>query len=222
MKVVAIIPAFNEATVIGEVVRRAKLNADVVVAVDDGSRDGTGDVARAAGAEVYTHAINRGLGASLATGIAAGLKLGGDILVTLDADGQHDPSEIPNFVRALEEKKVDAVIGSRLLKAEGMPFMRRMYNRIGNLVTFLLFGIWTTDSQSGYRAFTRHGASMLELKTNRMEVSSEFLKEIHDKKIKFCEIPCSVKYTDYSMSKGQSFFVGVSTLAKLILRRLMR
>lgn len=221
MKVVAVIPAYNEATVIGDVVRRAIEYSDLVVVVDDGSKDETGEIARRAGAKVYTHAINRGLGASLATGLAAGLKLGGDILVTLDADGQHDPSEISNFVRAIEEKKVDAVIGSRMLNAGGMPFVRRIYNRVGNLITYILFGIWTTDSQSGYRAFTRRGASMLELKTNRMEVSSEFLKEIHDKKISFCEIPCSVKYTDYSMSKGQSFFVGVSTLAKLILRRLM-
>ena len=124
-------------------------------------------------------------------------------------------------MRAIEEHQVDAVIGSRLLKAEGMPFVRRVYNRIGNVLTYVLFGIWTTDSQSGFRAFTRAGAERLELKTNRMEVSSEFLKEIHDKKISFCEIPCSVTYTDYSLSKGQSFSVGVITAMKLILRRLM-
>lgn len=232
MKVTAVIPAYNEASMIADVVRKTVLFADEVVVIDDGSKDRTGEIARVAGARVYTHAINRGLGASLATGIAAALKCGADIVVTLDADGQHDPSEIPNFVRALEERRVDAVIGSRFLEVDdppgressvraGMPFLRRVYNRIGNMLTYLLFGIRTTDSQSGFRAFTHHGASRLELKTNRMEVSSEFLKEIHDKHISVCEIPCRVRYTDYSMSKGQSFGVGVTTAMKLVLRRLM-
>lgn len=221
MKVIAIIPAYNEASVIGGVVLSALKYVDEVVVVNDGSTDRTAEVARHAGAQVYTHVLNRGLGATLATGIEAGLRRGADVLVTLDADGQHDPTEIPNFLKAIEEKQVDAVIGSRLLQATGMPFRRRLYNRIGNVLTYVLFGIWTTDSQSGYRAFTRRGASQLQLRTNRMEVSSEFLKEIHDKKISFCEIPCTVKYTEYSMSKGQSFSVGVMTAMKLILRRLM-
>lgn len=221
MKMIAIIPAYNEASVIGDVVRSALNYVDEVVVVNDGSTDRTAHVAHHAGAQVYTHVLNRGLGATLATGIEAGLRRGADVLVTLDADGQHDPSEIPNFLKAIEEKQVDAVIGSRLLEATGMPFRRRLYNRIGNVLTYVLFGIWTTDSQSGYRAFTRRGASRLKLRTNRMEVSSEFLKEIHDKKISFCEIPCTVKYTEYSMSKGQSFSVGVMTAMKLILRRLM-
>ncbi len=221
MKIVAVIPAYHEASAIAGVVRKTVSFVDEVVVVDDGSEDRTGEKARVAGARVYTHVLNRGLGAALATGIAAALKREADVIITLDADGQHDPAEIPNFIRAIEEKKVDAVIGSRLLGKTEMPPLRRIYNRIGNLLTYLLFDIRTTDSQSGFRAFTRRGAERLELKTNRMEVSSEFLKEIHDKKISFCEIPCSVAYTDYSMSKGQNLYVGVSTAFKLVLRRLM-
>lgn len=221
MKRIAVIPAYNEATVIADVVRRTNPFVEEVVVVDDGSTDGTGEAARTAGALVYTHVINRGLGATLATGIAAALQRGADVLVTLDADGQHDPAEIPAFIEAITTRGVEAVIGSRLLQSTGMPLIRRVYNRLGNLLTYVLFGVWTTDSQSGFRAFSRAGAMKLELKTNRMEVSSEFLKEIHDKKIPFCEIPCSVKYTDYSLSKGQSFRVGVSTAMKLVLRRLM-
>lgn len=221
MKTIAVIPAYNEASVIADVVRRAMLFADEVVVIDDGSSDRTGEIARTAGAQVYTHVINRGLGATLATGLAAGLKRGGDILVTLDADGQHDPAEIPNFVKAIQDRGVDAVIGSRLLHGEGMPLIRRLYNRFGNLFTYALFGVWVTDSQSGFRAFTKHGAKQIDIRTNRMEVSSEIVKEIHDKKLAFCEIPCTVKYTEYSMSKGQSFTVGIATAVKLILRRLM-
>lgn len=222
MKIVAVIPAYNEEPVVGSVVLAARPFVSEVVVINDGSNDRTAERALEAGAVVYTHVINRGLGASLATGIAAALNRGADVLVTLDADGQHDPAEIPKFVEAIESRGVDAVIGSRLLASkEHMPLRRRLYNYVGNVLTYLLFGIWTTDSQSGFRAFSRTGAKRLELRTNRMEVSSEFLKEIHDKRIAFCEIPCSVRYTDYSMAKGNNFFVGVATAGKLILRRLM-
>ncbi|MBI2485303.1 glycosyltransferase family 2 protein [Candidatus Uhrbacteria bacterium] len=221
MKIIAVIPAYNEASMVGSVVRAALPFVSEVVVIDDGSKDETAKRAKEAGACVYAHIMNRGLGATLATGISAALKRGADILITLDADGQHDPSEIPHFIRAIEEKHVDAVIGSRLLQKSGMPAYRRLYNWIGNAVTWALFGLWVTDSQSGFRAFTRAGASRLTLRSNRMEVSSEFIKEIRDKNISFCEIPCSVKYTDYSLSKGQSFFVGLSTAGKLLLRKLM-
>ena len=223
MKVIAVIPAYNEEQVIGGVVEKARRFVHEVVVVDDGSGDKTGASAGAAGARVYTHVVNRGLGATLATGIAAALSRGADVVVTLDADGQHDPAEIPRFVEAIQARDVDAVIGSRLLgRKDSMPLHRRLYNWVGNLVTYLLFGLWVTDSQSGYRAFSRHGAEQLELRCNRMEVSSEFIKEIHDKRIPFCEIPCSVTYTEYSMAKGQNLFVGISTAFKLVLRRLMK
>src|SRR3989338_6274277 len=126
MKVIAIIPAYHEASVIAGVVRKTVSFVDEVVVVDDGSEDRTGETARAAGDRVYTHVLNRGLGAALSTGMAAALKRGADVIITLDADGQHDPVEIPNFVRAINEKKVDAVIGSRFLGKTEMPALRRV------------------------------------------------------------------------------------------------
>lgn len=221
-KRVIVIPAYNEATCIHEVVIEARQVADAVLVVDDGSRDDTAAKAKAAGALVVRHAINRGLGGALGTGIAGAVKLGADAVVTMDADGQHRAVDARRIFERLEQGDTDFVIGSRLLPSEEagkMPMRRVLFNTVGNLLTFLLFGVWVSDSQSGLRGLSRKAASSLEIRTNGMEVSSEFIKEIKDKSWRFSEIPIPAIYTDYSMSKGQNFFVGVKTAAKLIIRR---
>ncbi|PIR47676.1 hypothetical protein COV06_02215 [Candidatus Uhrbacteria bacterium CG10_big_fil_rev_8_21_14_0_10_50_16] len=217
---IAVIPAFNEATQIAEVIQNTSAFVDCVVVVDDGSRDNTAQVARDAGAIVVQHPINRGLGATLGTGIKAARALGGEVIITLDADGQHLPSEIPLFIEAIKNG-YDAVLGSRMLELKGnMPFKRRVYQRIGNLLTYTLFGLFVSDSQSGFRAFSGAAADVLEIRTDRMEVSSEIVSEIRRKQFSWTEVPITAIYTDYSMSKGQSFGVGVKTAMKLILHRL--
>jgi glycosyltransferase involved in cell wall biosynthesis len=222
MKIIAIIPAYNEATAIGEVIDKTRPFVDEVIVINDGSPDRTAEVAQAHGARVYTHCINRGLGAAIGTGFAAALKHGADVAVTLDADGQHDPAEIPLFVDAINHG-ADFVIGSRMLtRLKGMPFHRKLATFIGNFVTFVLFGARVTDSQSGYRAFTRHALETIEIKTNRMEVSSELIHEAHAKGLHIAEVPIKAIYTDYSLSKGQNFFVGIKTLLKLVMRRIAR
>lgn len=218
--IVAVIPAFNEEGQIADVVRRSSGFADRVVVVNDGSADRTGEIARMAGATVVEHAINRGLGATLGTGIAAARKLGGEVIITLDADGQHNPEEIPLFVEAIRGGK-DAVLGSRMIEFKGnMPAIRRAYQRVGNVLTYLLFGLLVTDSQSGFRAFSGSAADVLEIRTDRMEVSSEIVSEIQRHKFDWGEVPITAIYTEYSLSKGQSFGVGVKTAIKLIMHRL--
>ena len=103
-----------------------------------------------------------------------------------------------------------------------MPFHRRVANTIGNLVTLLLFGAWVTDSQSGFRAFTRYAIEKIQIKTNRMEVSSELIAEAKRNGLKLVEVPIKAIYTQYSLSKGQNFFVGLKTVLKLVVRRLSR
>ena len=219
MKLVAIIPAFNEEQTIAEVLTRTRSFVDEIIVVDDGSSDRTAEIARGQGVVVVSHVINRGLGAAIGTGFAAAQKRNADVVVTLDADGQHDPQEIPKFVEAIEAG-ADVVIGSRMLTRVGMPWYRQIANVLGNIVTLVLFGAWVTDSQSGFRAFTKFAISKIEIKTNRMEVSSELIAESRHKQLTLKEVPIKAIYTEYSLSKGQSFVVGIKTFIKLIVRRI--
>ncbi len=230
MKVLAIIPAYNEASHIASVLEKTRPLVDGIIVIDDGSTDGSNHVACQAGALVVRHAINSGLGAALGTGFAAARALGADIVITLDADGQHDPHEIPAFVEAIRQG-ADLVIGSRMLftsspsqGGEGgmstMPWYRIIANMLGNLATFFLFGAWVSDSQSGFRALSRRALETIDVQANRMEVSSEIIAEARRHGLKIGEIPIQAIYTDYSLSKGQGFFVGLKTLVRLVVRRL--
>jgi UDP-N-acetylglucosamine---dolichyl-phosphate N-acetylglucosaminyltransferase len=219
---IIVIPAYNEERTVAEVVSSAVKVADRVVVVDDGSRDKTSVMARQAGALVVRHAINRGLGAALGTGIETANRLSAEAVVTMDADGQHRTEDAARIFDRLAKGDVDFVLGSRMKKGDesgNMPIHRVLFNFIGNLLTFLLFGVWVTDSQSGLRGLSQKAVRSIELRTNGMEVSSEFIKEIKDRHWRFDEIPIKAIYTDYSLSKGQSFFVGVKTAFKLIYRR---
>lgn len=218
-----VIPAFEEQESIGKVLgmlQRAGYRNLLVV--DDGSVDNTKKIAERQGAKVVSHVVNRGLGGALGTGIAGALQLGADYIVTLDADGQHASSDIPKLLAPLQSGKADVVIGSRLLDSRGMPWIRKIGNWGFNVITRILFGVWTTDSQSGFRAFSREAAKKIVIKTNRMEVSSEIIKEIGRNKLRFAEVPIQVIYTEYSLRHGQSSWNAFRILFKLLLRKVMK
>lgn len=216
MKTLIVVPAYNEATTIAQVLRAIRGAYDVVV-VDDGSSDDTGDIARAGGAIVVRHVINRGLGAALRTGFSYATARGDiyDAVVTLDADGQHDPSEIPALLAELE-RGADVVIGTR--ERSDMPAVRQGYNALGALITSGLFGGPLADSQSGFRAFRTKKLKDFALTTSRMEISTEILAEAHRINAVVRAAPITVRYTDYSMSKGQSLFEGARTAWRLVLK----
>ncbi len=144
------------------------------------------------------------------------------LLLTFDADGQHAISDIRPMLQPLFRNEADVVIGSRLVDPRGMPFHRRIGNWGFNVITFILFGVWTTDSQSGLRAFTRQAASKIHIKTNRMEVSSEIIKEVGRNKLRLKEVPIKAIYTEYSMAHGQSSLNAFRILFKLFLRKVMK
>jgi glycosyltransferase involved in cell wall biosynthesis len=216
MNLVVVIPAYNEEKNISRVIKGAKKYTDRVIVIDDGSKDKTFQAACQNGAIVYRHLINRGLGGALGTGIKAALLEKADIIATLDADGQHNPAEIPKLLNPIVKGRADVVIGSRFLKKQDIPFFRRIGNYFFNLATFFLFGVWTTDSQSGMRALNKKAAEKLDIYTSGMEVSSEIFKEIKFHKLRLKEVPIKAIYTPYSLSKGQGFKVGLRTLRKLI------
>ena len=222
MKAIILIPAYNEARAIEKVIQQLQ-DAEFkdILVVNDGSEDRTGALAEKMGIQVVHHLINRGLGGALGTGLQAAVLSGADYIVSFDADGQHQVEDIKKVLAPLEKGTADMVIGSRLMDPEGMPWSRRLFNRLANLLTFCLFHIWVTDSQSGLRGFTRQAAQAIEIQTNRMEVSSEFIREIKDKNLRLEQVPIEAVYTPYSLSKGQSMGVGLKTFYKLILYKFM-
>jgi len=221
MRVTAVVPAFNEEKTVAGVVASLRGVADRILVVDDGSSDGTGAEAEKAGAEVLKHALNRGLGAALGTGIAAAVMEGADVIVTFDADGQHRADDVPRIIEPIAAGRADVAIGVRTADRRRMPLRRRLANWVGNALTFALFGLWVEDSQSGLRAFSRAAAGGLRLRCDRMDVSSEIIREIKEHRWRLAEIPIMPVYTAYSMSKGQNFFVGLKTAGRLFLRRLV-
>lgn len=218
-KIYIVIPAFNEDQIIQEVIQEIK-NAGFanIVVVDDGSTDQTWQKAQVAGAKALRHKINRGKGAATKTGIEAAKLLDADIIVTMDGDGQHDPADISNLIRPILDRQAEVVLGSRLHDPRGMPWYKIIHNKIGNIITWYLFGLWVTDSQSGFRVYSRHAAEVINTRGDRYEYDSEVLREIHIYKLKFTEVPIKVRYTEYSMGKihKQGFVNGVKTLYKML------
>ncbi len=224
MKTVIIIPAYNEEEYVADVIIACQ-NAgyDDVVVVNDGSIDDTLNAALNAGASVISHMINRGVGAATQTGLEAAKMTGADVAVTMDADGQHQASDIENLVKSLIDQKADIVIGSRFLKKDNpIPFVRIFFNNIANIITFLLSGIFVTDSQSGMKAFSKPALDKIMITSNGYEFCSEIIREARYFDFKVKEAPISVIYSDYSMSKGQNFASGLTTVFKLMLKTLMR
>ena len=218
-KVFIAIPAFNEADVIQDVIQEIQsAGYKNIIIIDDGSRDNTFKKAKEmAGVTALRHKINRGKGAATKTGIEAAKLLGADIIVTMDGDGQHDPQDVKNLIEPILKNNCDVVLGTRLKDTAGMPWHKIIANHVGNFFTWWLFGLWVTDSQSGFRAYSKHAAEVINTKGDRYEYESEVIKEIHNYKLKFIEVPIAVRYTEYSMGKihRQGFVNGVMTLYKM-------
>lgn len=224
MKTVVVLPAYNEERFVSGVIRSClDLGFDQVIVVDDGSIDDTAKNAVKSGAVVVSHLINRGVGAATQTGLSAARMMGADIAVTMDADGQHLAKDIPSLVDSLDKNGADIVIGSRFLNRENsVPPVRRFFNLIANLITLMLSGTYVSDSQSGMKAFSKQVLERINITSNGYEFCSEIIREARYFGFKIVEVPISVNYTDYSMSKGQNFASGITTIFKLMIRTLMR
>ncbi len=193
-KICAVIPAYNEARAIRAVVGAAVDNADAVVVVDDGSSDGTGQAAEAAGALVITHEVNLGKGQALATGIAWAVENGFDAAVTLDADGQHDPSQIPRFVDRFRTTGADIVLGTRMYNRGNMPLVRALTNLVTSIVISCIAGQRITDSQSGYRLLKCATVGALPVTGARFDAESEILVKAARAGLTIREVPISAIY----------------------------
>lgn len=223
MRLLVVVPAYNEAKVITNTLKRLKkvlTGLDpVVVVIDDGSSDQTKANAQVAGVRVLRHAINRGLGGALGTGLAYAKANDYELMVTLDADGQHDPKDVFAMIEPLIRGDSQVTIGTRTRSREGkLPKDRALIIWLSNFLTRLMFGQPTSDSQSGFRGFGKEAIQNIQLKTERMEVSSELFYEIKRLNLSVAEVPIKVIYTNYSRSKGQTNLNSLNIVYKLFLR----
>jgi len=207
-----VIAAYNEARAIRAVVGEVVAAGWAVVVVDDGSRDDTAAAARMPGATVLRHAINLGQGAALQTGIEFALRRGAKHIVTFDADGQHSVEDIPELLAALATH--DIALGSRFLGKDsvGAGWRRRAMLRTATSISNRLSGMKLTDAHCGLRAFRASAAPHLRITQDRMAHASELLRKIQTSGLRVTEVPVTVKYTEYSMQKGQSGFQAVRIL----------
>lgn len=223
-KVWIIIPALNEERYIGDVITavRAEGYSNIVV-INDGSTDNTANIAKENGAIVVSHSINRGPGAATQTGLDYVTSREGGMAITLDADGQHNPADIHKLVDALKKFKSDIIIGSRFLGENShIPTIRRIFNLVANIVTFVLSSRWVSDSQSGMKAFSERARKLLSIETNGYEFCTEIFMECKEHNLTITEVPISVTYTKESMNKGQNFATGLQTVGKLFLQALSK
>jgi glycosyltransferase involved in cell wall biosynthesis len=224
MKIAIIIPAYNEEKTLAWVIKSIPQKFPIVssleiVVISDGSQDKTSEIALKNKVTLIEHDLNRGLGGALGTGFEYARQKKFDAILTFDADGQHNPEDIWPVLRPIIYKKADVVIGSRLKKSKGMPWYR-VFGIWGlNIITAILYWVWSTDSQSGLRAFSKKAISKIDIQANKMEVSSEFFYEIGRKNLKLVEVPIESIYTEYSLNKGQKNLNALRILSKLIYRR---
>lgn len=206
-----VIAAFNEGSVIRQVVAEVVHAGWSVVLVDDGSRDGTVAEARAGGAVVLRHAVNLGQGAALQTGIDFAVRRGARYIVTFDADGQHNYEDIPALIAALAD--ADIALGSRFLgKVEGASQQRMALLRVAVMMSNTMSGLKLTDAHCGLRAFRASISPRLRITQDRMAHASELLRKINTSGVRLVEVPVTVRYTEHSMRKGQSGFQAVRIL----------
>lgn len=221
-KIFFVIPAFNEGKSIGRVVNELKkAGYNNIIVIDDGSKDNTYAEAKKRKAIVLKHIINRGQGAALRTGIDYALKNGAEFIVTFDSDGQHRIEDLEAMLGPVVKGEVDVTLGSRFLKKTDMPLSRKILLKGSILVQWVFYGVKLSDAHNGYRVLSRRAAEQIRIDSDRMEHASEIVEEIMKKKIKYKEVPVIIRYSGYSMKKGEaSFFGAVKILFKMVIRRI--
>jgi polyprenyl-phospho-N-acetylgalactosaminyl synthase len=223
--VCVIVSVYNEASVLGDVLADLRRHFDLVVCVDDASSDGSGAIARAAGAVVVTHPINRGAGAALQTGLTYALQhTRANVFLTFDGDGQHRVVDAVTMVRPVLTGEASIALGSRFLGGgDGeVPSLRRLVLRMGVHFTRMTTHLSVTDTHNGLRAIGRGAAELIALRMRGMAHGSEFLRLVAVHRISYVEMPVHIHYTDYSRAKGQSNLNAFNILADVFLQGVYR
>lgn len=225
-KVCVIMPAYNEGRVIKDVIKKtkkyfekSKFKIDIIL-INDGSKDDTKLQAEQAGAFVINHILNSGAGSATATGLSYANQKNYDIAATMDADGQHSPKDVLKGIEFLVKNNVDLAIGSRLIDSKGMSKVKILGNKGLSFITFMLFGVNVTDSQSGLRIYSKNALEKLRWKTSGYEFCSEMIWRANQSGLKIDEYPIQAIYTEYSKSKGQNNWNAINIIKSLLARRI--
>ncbi len=220
-RLVVVVPAYNEERTVGSVVKSLLMKANHVVVVDDGSTDATGMRAEESGAFVLRHVINRGQGAALQTGIRFGLLQGADIIVTFDGDGQHDEADLTALIEPILQGDCEVTLGSRFLgRAEDIPRSRMVLLKLGVWFARLVSRMKVTDVHNGLRAFSARAARSLNITMDGMAHASEVLEQVKASRLPYREVPVNLRYTRYSLDKGQANWNAVKIASQLLLRKI--
>ena len=216
-----VVPAYNEEKTVSEIIEGIVNEGYNVVLVNDGSEDKTLELAINSKRKypdkifIVSHMINRGLGATLNTGMETAIKKNAKYIITFDADGQHAIEDISKVIQPLLNGEADAVIGSRPF--EDMPLSKSFANIVMNFLTLIFYRRKVKDSQSGLRAFTKDAANKINVVSSGYGVSSEFIKEITDNNLRLSEVTITTIYTPETQSTGTDAIVGLKILFKMII-----
>jgi len=217
MKTYVVIPAHNESKNIVAVIKKTKKYCKNIIVVDDGSKDDTGKIAESMKVPVLRHIVNMGKGATLKTGCDYAVKKGAKIMIVMDADLQHDPVEIPNFLKAIKGK--DIVFSYRKLYKK-MPLVFKIGNNFINIATKLLYGINLKDTQCGFRAFTSKAYKKIRWDALDYSMESEMITRVGKEHLKYTEIPIETIYIN--KYKGTTIFDGMKIVVNMILWRFIK
>jgi len=216
MKTVVCMPAYNEEDCIAYTVLKCQKYTGDVYVIDDRSKDRTAEIARSLGAKVVSHKENLGYGGAIRTCFLIGKREGADCLVIIDSDGQHDPASIPDLTGPIEKGEADLVIGSRFM-TRGARKSVPMYRMFGIQTITQVFNLGTnmalTDSQSGFRAYSKKALNSIKVTSDRMDASMEILFESKDRKFRIKEVPVMVQYKGLKGSSERPFSHGFGVLS---------
>jgi glycosyltransferase involved in cell wall biosynthesis len=218
-KVIAVIPCYNTQEYIADVIAKTKRYIDEVIVIDDGSKDMTAQVATRAGAVVISHGKNKGYGEALKSCIVAANNADADIMVVIDGDGQHEPDEIPLLLMPISENKADLVIGSRFIaNGKHMPKYRKFGIFVINFLWNFGSKVKVSDTQSGFRAYTKKIVKNMQLSEKGMGVSIEILEQARRRQTRIAEVPITCSYEENNSKISKKAFVHGFTVAFGVLR----
>jgi glycosyltransferase involved in cell wall biosynthesis len=222
-KILIIIPAFNEEKNIGRLLGKLSsvFSLKDVLVVDDGSKDRTSIIAKEAGAKLLSLPTNQGKGLALRAGFDFAIKKGYDAVITMDADGQHDPVEIPRFIEKFRKSGADLIVGTRKHNLSEMPFLRFLVNNTTSVITSILSGTRIHDSQSGFRIIKKKLLKEINLMTNRFQMETEIIIKAAREKFSIKELPIRTIYFEKFRSHINPI-IDTARFIRLVIRMLWR